>query len=101
MAEIDGHPVAAVWLWMANCKGVCWLTWMVTKYGLTPREADEACSALVDHAQRIAADLNYGVMFAICPVKGGMKHLMNRMGFDAGNEEPHVHLMKMLPITSK
>lgn len=96
MAEADGQPVAAVWLWMANDRGVSFLTFMVTKPGIPALLASDACTALVECMEKVALSHGYGLMFAIAPCHGGAVKLLRRLGFDAGNTEPHIHLLKTL-----
>lgn len=96
VVELAGEPQAAGWLWMANCNGIALLVHMTTKPGLGAFAAYEALSHLVACLERQAAELNYGLVVAEVPARGGLRFFLGRMGFDEGNQMPHVHLTKLL-----
>lgn len=57
------HPQAALWLYMDNSVGVCFLERAVTRPGLTLEKSKVALSMGIDFLKREAAELGYGVMF--------------------------------------
>lgn len=63
--EASKDPVAALWLYMDNSCGVCFMERAVTRPGLRVTEARDALLLGVEFLKRRAADpdLNYGVMF--------------------------------------
>lgn len=61
--ERDGDPEAAMWLYMDNSVGVCFLERCVSRPKLTVRAARESLLIGIDYMKRAAADMDYGVMF--------------------------------------
>lgn len=64
VAEQEGEPIAACWLYMAVGVGVCWLEYPVSKPGLSVRAARTAFAALVGALEDIARTHDYGLMMA-------------------------------------
>jgi len=67
LAERDGVPAAAAWLYMDNSgSGVCFLEGTVTRPGITLRDARESVRAVVSFLKVRAAELGYSTMITFC-----------------------------------
>lgn len=60
--ESSLRPMAAMWLYMDNSVGVCFLERAVTCPGLGVKEAGAAILRGIDYLKNAAADMDYGVM---------------------------------------
>lgn len=97
VATVDGVPAAALWLYMANCSGVCFLHGYVTNPAVKPKRG--LLDAMVDYMQKQARSLDYGLMYGIAPEKSGLRRALARLGFQDGDTVAHVHLVKLIKET--
>lgn len=63
IVERGGIPEAAMWLYMDNSVGVCFLERCVTRPGLSVAHASESLLSGVRYMKVAAAEMDYGVMF--------------------------------------
>lgn len=94
IASVDGTPAAALWLYMANCSGVCFLHGYVTNPALKAKRG--LLDTMVDYMQTQAKLMDYGLMYGIAPQQGGLKRVLSRLGFQKGDNVAHIHLVKIL-----
>jgi len=83
VAERDGAPAAACWLYLAAGIGVCWLEYPVSRPGLGLGEAKAAFADVVAALEDVARAHDYGVMIAhtLAPIA----RVMRGLGFHAEN----------------
>lgn len=60
----DGRPTAFMALYMDNSVGVCFPNWLVTRPGLTPKQARGSFRAVDQFLRAQAARLGYGIALA-------------------------------------
>lgn len=94
VAELDGEPAAAAWLYMDNSIGVCFLEWLVTAPSQTIMESRDAVRHLLQFLSGHAKDLDYSVMFASI-LRDSMVRLAEAEGFQQGGVG-YTHLYKTL-----
>lgn len=78
VVEEDGEAAAALWIYMDNSIGVCWLDCAVTRPGLTIARARECLAEAAGFLMAEAARLGYGACFAVVPeaLAGRMERTM-------------------------
>lgn len=66
IVEMGGEPAAAMWLYMDNSIGVCWLDCAATMPGLGVGRARACLAEAVKFLTAEAARLGYGACFCYC-----------------------------------
>jgi len=61
--DANGRDLAAMWLYMDNSVGVCFVEHIVTVPRLGPSQARKALERGLDYLRLFAASNNYGVVF--------------------------------------
>ena len=85
VAESDGQPRAAAWLYQDNSVGMAWLAWMVSCPHQPLFHVEQALSCVLGAAERVARDLGYGVMLTMTE-KPALGRWLRRQGFEANHE---------------
>lgn len=80
VAELDGVPTAAGWLYMDNSVGVGWMEWLVADPTASPRRVFQAVSAVVGFIKSEAARLGYHTLMTTCR-QPSLGKLLVRQGF--------------------
>ena len=93
MVELNGVPVAAMWLHLSAGIGVAFLENPVTSPGLTPREAITAMGIALGALKSAAKKHNYGVMVANAPI-GIAAVLKKEFGFDKIDDRQKLTMAK-------
>lgn len=75
----DGGPAAAMWLYMDNSVGVCFLEHVSTRPGLCRKAAREAIAFGVGFLKERAAAMGYGVM--VCHTTPVLARFVEKMDF--------------------
>lgn len=83
------EDLAALWLYMDNSVGVCFLERAVTRPGLSFKEARGALLRGIDYLKHAAAAMDYGVM--MLRTYAGMARVARQAGFIA-DEKPIVSM---------
>lgn len=94
IAECDGKPIAAAWLYMDNSVGVCMMEWVVADPEANPREVVKGIKVLAEYLRLAAIDMNYSVMLTTCK-QDSLAKLYERSGFHRTDSEMH-HLLRVL-----
>ena len=76
VVEEDGEAAAALWLYMDNSIGVCWLDCAVTRPGLALALARQCLAEAAGFLMAEAERLGYGACFAFVPA--AMARVMER-----------------------
>lgn len=86
IVQADGEDCAALWLYMDNSVGVCFLEFPVTRPGLSARQAGDALLMAIEFLKREAHTTGYGIMFthALKP----MARFLTRNGWRKCDENP-------------
>lgn len=64
--EEGGRDLAALWLYMDNSVGVCFLEHSVTRTGISLADSSAALHFGIEYLKQEAARLNYGIMLLRC-----------------------------------
>ena len=80
VVENNGKPLAAAWLYQDNSVGVAWLAWLVSNPEASPFVVAEALEVLFGATERVARDLQYGLMFTMTE-RGSLGRWLQRHGF--------------------
>lgn len=95
IAERDGVPLGAVWLYMSNSNGVAMMEWLVVKPDIPGRQALAIIKALVEGVEIEARCGDYGVIFTSCK-QPALAKIIERCGF-VETDKQMIHLLKILP----
>ena len=79
IVDLDEEPAAALWLYMDNSIGVCWLDCAVTRPGLTVAESRQCLCEAAGFLMDEAASIGYGACF--CFVPESIARFMGNVGF--------------------
>lgn len=63
IVQRDGEDVAAAWLYLSNGIGVAFMEWVVTRPGLSLKEARTALGHVIECMRRYANANDYGVIW--------------------------------------
>ncbi len=94
VAELDGSPIAAAWLYMDNSGGVSMMEWLVTNPGNRPKDSFRAISTIVNFLGEEAVANGYGVMLTTCK-QPSLAKVFERTGFQK-TDEGMIHLIRGL-----
>ena len=78
--EFDGEDLAAMWLYLDNSVGVCFLERAVTRPGLNVSTARDALMRGIDYLKLAAREMKYGVM-CVRTYPAMARFLQNAPGF--------------------
>lgn len=92
--EADGEPrdLAALWLYLDNSVGVCFLHLVVTVPGLSLKVAKAALFTGIEFLKQRAAAMDYGVM--LMTTYPAIARLVKKIGFES-DDRPSVSLMTL------
>jgi hypothetical protein len=94
MAEMDGTPVAAGWLYMDNSIGVSMLEWMVANPDAKPKAVYKSIKTIVEFLKTRAKDMGYSVMLTTCKQES-LARVYEKTGFQRTDSEM-IHLVQSL-----
>lgn len=95
IAEDDGTPIAAVWLYMANCGApVCFPVFHLTNPAIGHRLAAKGLSVAQEHLEFVAKSLGYGLMITMTQ-RPSMVRWLTRRNFTI-NHTGAFQLLKIL-----
>lgn len=97
IAELDGEPLGAVWLYMSNSNGVAMMEWLVVKPDLAGRQSIAVIKALIEGVEIAAKAADYGVIFTSCR-QPALARILEKTGFKETDREM-IHLLKLLPAS--
>jgi GNAT superfamily N-acetyltransferase len=96
VAEHDGVPVCAAFLYMDNSVGVCMLEWLTTNPQAPGKHVPGAIRALVGFMAERAGAMNYGVMLTTCRQEA-LARVYEKNGFTR-TDDSVIHLLKVIPL---
>lgn len=79
-----GAPLAAAWIYQDNSVGVAWLAWIVTNPAISVRTAPAALEYLLDSAEAICREFNYGLLFTMTD-RPALGRWLKKQGFEANH----------------
>ena len=91
IAEINGSPIGAAWLYMDNSSGVCMMEWTVTNPANNPRDSLRAISALTEFLKADAKSNGYTVILTTCKQQS-LARVHERNGFTK-TDDGMIHLI--------
>ena len=91
MAEDDGIPVAAGFLYMDNSSPVCMLEWLVTRPDARPLSAMKAITAIVEFLKLQAIGFDYTVMLGATKTRS-IGVVLSKAGFVLTDESVQHYL---------
>ncbi len=94
VCELNGQPVAAVWLYLSNSNGVAMMEWLVAKPDLLPKKSLQAIKVLIGWVDEECRINNYGVIFTTAK-QPGLARILEKSGFVTTDREM-IHLIKTL-----
>lgn len=80
----NGTPMAAGWIYQDNSIGVAWLAWLVTNPRCKPAAARRALTCVLEGAEAICREFNYGVLFTMTH-KNGLGRWLEQNGFKSNH----------------
>ena len=94
IAEMDGMPVAAGWLYMDNSSGVSMMEWMVANPDAKPKSVFRSIKSIVEFLKSRAKDMGYTVMLTTCKQES-LARVYEKTGFGRTDSEM-IHLIQVL-----
>lgn len=94
IAEMDGGPVAAGWLYMDNSIGVSMLEWMVSNPEAKPKSVYRSIKAIAEFLKGQAKEFGYSVMLTTCKQES-LARVYEKAGFQRTDTEM-IHLVQTL-----
>jgi hypothetical protein len=94
VANLDGGPVAAGWLYMDNSIGVSMMEWVVSNPGAKPKSVYRSIKAIVEFLKGQAKSFGYSVMLTTCKQES-LARVYEKTGFQRTDTEM-IHLVQTL-----
>jgi hypothetical protein len=94
VANLDGGPVAAGWLYMDNSIGVSMMEWVVSNPAAKPKCVYRSIKAIVEFLKGQAKSFGYSVMLTTCKQES-LARVYEKTGFQRTDTEM-IHLIQPL-----